>query len=590
VCGIAGLMTCDGRRPDSAVLGRMEAALAHRGPDGNGRYVSGRTGLVSTRLAIIDLRTGMQPIHEEQGAVLVANGEIYNDLELRAKLRDVCFKTGSDCESALHLYRRKGLDFVEDLRGMYAIAIYDPVASRLVLSRDPFGIKPLYYVKTPTYFAFASEPQALLAAGLADRTIHPRARAELFQLKFTTGSESIFSQITRVLPGETLVVADGQIVERRQRDALPEHGPRRFSYSEALQHLDEVLADSLVHHIRSDVPYGLFLSGGVDSSTLLGLMARFSSEPVVALTAYFPGSRAVDERADAERIARFVGAAHHVVEMTERDFWSDAPKVAQALDDPTTDAATLPTFVLGKAAKGYVKVVLSGEGGDEMFCGYSRYRRARWLRGMFTRNARTRGEFKSLGDMNGTFDGWRDGLNRTEREIAYDSRWTFVQRLQAVDCAQWLPNDLLIKLDRCLMAHGIEGRTPFLDPVVADFAFCLTDDQKATTKMSKRLLRDWLAANTPAARPYAKKTGFNPPVGEWIAARKSLVESLVSKEPGIAETFTNDEVHRVFFDPEKNPQAAWSLLFYALWHSHHVLGTSAEGNVEDVLDASRRLA
>jgi asparagine synthase (glutamine-hydrolysing) len=589
VCGIAGLMTCNGRRPDSAVLDRLEAALAHRGPDGNGRHVSGRTGLVSTRLAIIDLRTGMQPIREEQGAALVANGEIYNDLELRATLREACFKTRSDCESALHLYRRKGLDFVEDLRGMYGIAIHDPIASRLVLARDPFGIKPLYYVQTPTYFAFASEPQALLAAGLADRTIRPRARSELFQLKFTTGSESIFPQIRRVLPGETLVVADGKIVERRQRDALPQDGPRRHSYSQALQQLDEVLTDSLVHHIRSDVPYGLFLSGGVDSSTLLGLMARFSSEPVVTLTACFPGTRAVDERADAERIARFFGATHHVVEITERDFWRDAPRVAQALDDPTTDAATLPTFALGKAAKGQVKVVLSGEGGDEIFCGYSRYRRARWLRGMFTRNARTRGEFQGLGSMNGTFEGWRDGLNRTEREIAYDNRLTFVQRLQAVDCAQWLPNDLLIKLDRCLMAHGIEGRTPFLDSVVADFAFCLTDDQKATTKMSKRLLRDWLAANAPAARPYAKKTGFNPPVGEWIAVRKSLIESLVSAEPGIAEAFTNDDVHRVFFDPEKNPQAAWSLLFYALWHSHHVLGTPADGTVEDVLDASRQL-
>ncbi len=521
--------------------------------------------------------------------MLVANGEIYNDLELRAKLRDVFFKTGSDCESPLHLYRQKGLDFVGDLRGMYAIAIYDPITSRLVIARDPFGIKPLYYVITPTCFAFASEPQALLAAGLADRTIRPRQRAELFQLKFTTGSESIFSQIRRVLPGETLVVADGQIVERRQRDALPSDGPRRLSYPEAMQRLDEILTDTVLHHLRSDVPYGLFLSGGIDSSTLLGLMARISAEPVVVLTACFPGTRAADERAGAERIARFVGAAHHVVEMTERDFWSDAPRVAQAVDDPTTDAATLPTFALGKVAKGLVKVVLSGEGGDEMFCGYSRYRRARWFRGIFTRNARTRGEFQALGSMNGTFDGWRDGLNRTEREIAYDKRLTFVQRLQAVDCAQWLPNDLLIKLDRCLMAHGIEGRTPFLDPVVADFAFRLADDQKATTKMSKRLLRDWLAANAPAAEPYTKKTGFNPPVGEWIAARKSLVESLVSAEPGIAEAFTNDDVHRVFFDPEKNPQAAWSLLFYALWHSHHVLGTSAEGTVEEVLDASRRL-
>jgi len=318
---------------------------------------------------------------------------------------------------------------------------------------------------------------------------------------------------------------------------------------------------------------------------LLGLMARFSTEPVVALTASFPGTRAADERADAERIARSVGAAHHVIEMTERDFWNDAPRVAQALDDPTTDAATIPTFALAKAAKGQVKVVLSGEGGDEMFCGYSRYRRARWFHGMFTRNARTRGELDGFG----AFNGWRDGLDRTERELARNTRQTFVQRLQAVDCAQWLPNDLLIKLDRCLMANGIEGRTPFLDPVVADFAFCLADDQKATTRMSKRLLRDWLAVNAPAARPYARKTGFNPPVGEWIAARKSGVESLVSAEPGIAEAFTNDDVHRVFADPAKNGQAAWSLLFYALWHSHHILGTSAEGTVEDVLDASRRL-
>ena len=242
-------MTCDGRRPDSVVLDRLEAALAHRGPDGNGRHISGGTGLLSTRLAIIDLRTGHATIYEEQGAALVANGEIYNDLELRAQLRDACFKTGSDCESALHIYRRKGLDFVKDLRGMYAIAIYDPVTSRLVLTRDPFGIKPLYYVKTPTCFAFASEPQALLAAELADRTIRPRERAELFQLKFTTGSECIFSQIHRVLPGETLVVSDGQIVERRQRDALPSDGPRRVSYSEALQHLGEILSDTVLSTI-----------------------------------------------------------------------------------------------------------------------------------------------------------------------------------------------------------------------------------------------------------------------------------------------------------------------------------------------------
>ncbi len=579
-------MRCNGRRPDPAVLDKLEAALAHRGPDGNGRHIDDRIGLVSTRLAIIDLETGNQPIYDDQGTVLVANGEIYNDLELRAQLPEVRFRTGSDCEPPLHLYRQKGLDFVEDLRGMYAIAIYDPAASRLILTRDPFGIKPLYYVETPTYFAFASEPGALIAAGLADRAVQPRARAELFQIKFTTGADTIFSQIHRVLPGETLVVVDGRIVERRRRGVLPEDGPRRILYRDALQQLDEILRDSVAHHLRSDVPYGLFLSGGIDSSTLVGLMARFSSNPVMALTISFPGSKAVDERADAERIARSVGADHQVVEMTERDFWTKAPRVAAALDDPTTDAATLPTFALGEAAKDQVKVVLTGEGGDEIFCGYSRYRRARWLRGLLTRHARTRGEFQGLGNMNGVFEGWREGLNRTER-LHTRAEWTFVQTLQAVDCAEWLPNDLLLKVDRCLMAHGVEGRTPFLDPCLADFVFRLPDDMKATTKMAKPLLRDWLSTTMPAVDSYARKTGFNPPVGEWVAARQSLIEPLVSVQPGIAEIFTPDDVRRVFSDLEKKPQAAWSLLFYALWHSHHVLGISCDGNIQDVLAAAR---
>jgi asparagine synthase (glutamine-hydrolysing) len=224
-----------------------------------------------------------------------------------------------------------------------------------------------------------------------------------------------------------------------------------------------------------------------------------------------------------------------------------------------------------------------------MFCGYSRYRRARRLWGLFTRHARTRGEFKGLGDTNGVFRGWREGLDRTECE-QYSTDRTFVQTLQAVDCAEWLPNDLLIKLDRCLMAHGLEGRTPFLDPIVADFAFRLPDSIKATTKVSKRLLRDSLSSHVPGAEAYAKKIGFNPPVGEWIAAKKSLIEALVAAQPGIEEMFTREDVHRSFSDPEKRPQTAWSLLFYALWHSHHVLGVSSDGTIGDVLGAAQCLA
>jgi asparagine synthase (glutamine-hydrolysing) len=575
-------MMRDGRRPDTTILDRLAAALAHRGPDGNGRFSAAPIGLTHTRLAIVDLTTGAQPLYANQGTVLVANGEIYNDPELRARMSAVRFATGSDCEVPLHLYQRHGTAFADFLRGMYAIAIYDPAKERLVLARDPFGIKPLYYVESSDCFAFASEPQALLAAGLACRSLRPRARAELMQLKFTIGAATIFSSIQRVLPGETVVVTRGHISERRHRPALLEGADSAASYDEALHQLDAILADSVEHHLRADVPYGLFLSGGIDSGCLIGLMARLSAQPVIAFTASFPGEAAADERLSAQRIARSVGASHHVVEMTARDFWYQAPQVAAALDDPTTDAAALPTYALAKAAKDHVKVVLTGEGGDEIFCGYSRYYRSRRFWGMFARHARSRGEFDGLGHMEGIFDGWRDGLNLVERQQEHGHR-TFIQTLQSVDCAEWLPNDILIKVDRCLMAHGLEGRTPFLDPVVANFAFNLPDSMKVTTSMAKRLLRDWLAANVPVSEPYARKTGFNPPIGAWIAARQPLIENLVARQPGIRELFPREAVACAFADLRKRHQAAWSLLFYALWHSHHVLELMSDGTVEDIL-------
>jgi asparagine synthase (glutamine-hydrolysing) len=586
MCGIAGVMMRGGRAPDPAILDHLTNALAHRGPDGAGRYLSAPVGLAHTRLAIVDLETGDQPIYERGGAVLVANGEIYNDPELRRQLRGVSFAGGSDCEVPLHLFRSNGTAFAEALRGMYAIAIYDPATTRLMLARDPFGIKPLYYVERQDGFAFASEPQALMAAGLAKRSLSSLPRAELLQLKFTTGAATIFPEIQRVLPGETIVVVNGRIIERCRRLPLSEGPSPAANYDGALRQLDKVLRDTVEHHLRADVPYGLFLSGGIDSSTLAGLMARLSAQPLVAFTAGFPGSAAADESSDARRVADAVGADHHIVEMTERDFWNYAPSVAAALDDPTTDAAAVPTYLLAKAAREHVKVVLTGEGGDEIFCGYSRYYRARRFWGLFARKARSRGEFDGLGNLSAVFNGWRDGLNSAEHEQKRGDR-TFVQTLQAVDCAEWLPNDLLIKVDRCLMAHGLEGRTPFLDPVVADFAFRLPDVMKATTKMAKRMLRDWLAMNVPAAEPYAKKLGFNPPVGEWLAVRRPLIEKLVARQPGIREMFSKhdvaEDVSCAFGDLKKHHQAAWSLLFYALWHSHHVLEIPSDGSIEDIL-------
>lgn len=577
-----------GRSPDVRLLDRLAAALAHRGPDSRGRHISGAVGLVHTRLAIIDLETGDQPFYDGQGNILIANGEIYNDPELRNQLRDVDFATRSDCEVPLHLYRRNGSNFVDSLRGMYAIALYDRATERLILCRDPFGIKPLYYVETAQYFAFASEPQALLGTGLAGRRLRRSACAELMQLKFTTGADTIFSEIRRILPGETLIVADATIVERRRRGALNDGPASTSDYEDALQQLNRVLHDSVGHHLRADVPYGLFLSGGIDSSALAGLMAQLTEQPLIAFTAAFPSSAAADELPYAQRVARSVGAEHHVVEMTASSFSQIAPRVAAALDDPTTDAATLPTYALAEAARGQLKVVLTGEGGDEIFCGYSRYYRARRLGRLFARPARSRGEFDGLGRVDGFFNGWRDGLDRAEDQEGRGDR-TFIQKLQAVDCAEWLPNDLLLKVDRCLMTHGVEGRTPFLDPVVADFAFCLPDGLKATSRMAKRLLRDWLATRVPAAEPYARKTGFNPPVAEWMAAHQPSLGILIGCQPGVREIFRQEYVSRAFADLKKHHQAAWSLLFYALWHSHHVLQLPCGGTILEVLGQARAL-
>ena len=577
MCGMAGVMMRNGGAPDAAVLERLLAALAHRGPDGEGRLLRGDTALLQVRLAIIDLVTGDQPLFGTVGAALIANAEIYNSPELRQAMSGTSFRTRSDCEPAVFLYESDGAAFADRLRGMYAIAIHDPARNRLVLSRDPFGIKPLYYVQTDTLFAFASEPQALIAAGLAARAVDPVRRAELLQLKFTTGEKTIFPGIYRVLPGETLVIEHGATVERRRRTALPVGSPEPISHEDALEKLEKVLLDSVTVHLRSDVPYGLFLSGGIDSSTLLALMTRATGQRIQVLTVGWAGAGAVDESHEAERLAKLMHADCHRLEMSADDFWKLAPRIAAAIDDPTADAAVLPSYMLGQAAAGSLKVTLCGEGADELFGGYSRYRKRRAPWRWLARPPRSKGVF---GDP-ASLSGWREGIAAGEAECRNNR--SPMQAAQAADMEEWLPNDLLIKLDRCLMAHGVEGRTPFLDPVVADFAFRLPDARKAGLRFGKVLLRDWLAMAFPEAGAYARKQGFKPPVGAWMAARAGLLSSLVAAQPGIAEVLPASDVAAAFGAAATDSQAAWSLLFYALWHSHHVLGVPADGDIGEVL-------
>jgi asparagine synthase (glutamine-hydrolysing) len=311
-------------------------------------------------------------------------------------------------------------------------------------------------------------------------------------------------------------------------------------------------------HRRSDVPYGLFLSGGIDSAAIATLMARQADRPVTAFTCGFDAPGAADERAHAERVARALDLDWRETTFGEADFWRIAPQAAWALDDPTADYAILPTWKLGEAAKDTLKVVLTGEGGDELLAGYGRYRRAmrpRWLGG---RPAEPRGAGEDI------LARWRD-------EARPPPGLTRLQAAQWADVATWLPNDLLLKLDRCLMAHGLEGRTPFLDPQVAAFAWGLPDRAKVRGGSGKWLLRAWLARACPAARPWARKQGFTVPVDAWIAPRAGdiaerigQVEAVRRIAPDAGAQMRTPGAHR------------WRLLFFALWALIHLEGAPPE--------------
>jgi asparagine synthase (glutamine-hydrolysing) len=585
MCGIAGMMSPDGAAPDLQLLEAMAQAIGHRGPDGSGQHSAGSVALAHLRLAIIDLETGDQPLYADNGVALIGNGEIYNYIEIRERLGEDRFRTRSDCESALQLYLQHGEAFADELRGMYALAIHDPSEERLILARDSFGIKPLYYVEDTRGFAFASEPQALLAAGFAQANLNTEPLDELLQLQFTTGRETIYPGIERVLPGETLTVSSGRIVSRRHRPALPTSAPATINEAEALVMLDRTLEESVDLHQRSDVPYAMFLSGGVDSSVLLALMARLNDTPVTAFTAGFPDTGVHDERALARKLAQVTGAEHHEIEFSETDFWALLPEVAAVLDDPAADYAVLPTYKLARAAHEHgLKVVLSGEGGDELFAGYGRYRdavRPWWSGG--PRAMRRHGRFDGMGILRRDTPAWRDGIHAAESQCKRGDL-SPLQRAQAVDCADWLPNDLLIKLDRCLMAHSVEGRTPFLDPKVAAFAFRLPDHLKVRRGRGKYLLRRWLEQHLPEAEPFGRKRGFTVPVGEWIAARGGKLGPLVARQPGVAALAHPEQVEKLFRRSGKREGfAAWALLFYALWHRRHILGMPPTGDVFETL-------
>ena len=515
----------------------MAARLAHRGPDDHGLHCKGSVGLVQTRLSIIGLATGHQPMVSADGDLaLAANGEVYNYVELNEELRarGCRYQTDSDSETILHAYAVHGLDFLPLLRGMYAFALHDARQGRLILGRDRLGIKPLFYVRLPDRIAFASEIKALLPILPGRPEIEPAALRQFLQNQFAGGEETVVAGVRRVLPGEVLLVgADLQIERRRYWSALDVE-PRRVGPEEARAELDALLHSAMVEHMRSDVPFGLFLSGGVDSAILAALLHAHGAGRIRSWSVGYLGTQMPDEIDEAARVAARFGLDHTPLRLSLSQVFARIPHSIWCADELMRDYASLPTSILAQAAGAEVKVVFSGEGGDEVFAGYRRYHphaAERWIKALIHPGS---GGFRSRGQ-------WRrywarrlfgpalrgaPGNDRAPFLAAWQSTpraWSDMQRRQHTDLVTALPDNLLVKTDRMLMGFAVEGRVPFLDHRLVEFGLSLPDDLKVRRHQGKWLLKRWAEPRLPPGHLERPKRGFHVPVGDWLKGEVAAV-------------------------------------------------------------------
>jgi asparagine synthase (glutamine-hydrolysing) len=607
ICGIAG-------SPDRARLEAMSALLEHRGPDHAGEYIEGPVALASRRLSIIDLAGGDQPIANEDGScVVVQNGEIYNHPELMHDLQrnGHIYRTHSDTETLVHLYERDGLAFARSLRGMFAVAIWDDRRRRLVLARDRFGIKPLYYRVAGGTLEFASEVRSL-----------PRGEIDLDALEcflaFNSipGPYSIFRDVRKLQPGHLLVWEEsGEIrIERYAHPVpVPESELREDDEAELVEELRARMRDSVRAHLLSDVPVGVLLSGGVDSSLLAALAAQETVDAVHTFTVGF-AERSFDERADARRVAERYATNHHEL-LLHPDPRLLLPTLADAFDEPFADSSALPTYLVSKLAADHVKVALSGEGGDELFGGYYTYAAdllAERVGGLarlaspFVERLPSSGGRVSLEYRAKRFvraahlpplerhHGWKEIFSAdaraelTGRRSAFDPvdvyRARYVEtegaealaRLQDVDFAIYLVDDLLVKTDRASMANSLEARVPFLDPIVTTFALALPQRQRVRGLSKKVLLRKAAEPLLPHEVVHGRKRGFSIPAAAWLRgelapfARQTLSADTLDRQgffrPEAVARLLDDHVAR----RRDSSRQLWGLLAFTLWYERHV--------------------
>jgi asparagine synthase (glutamine-hydrolysing) len=610
MCGICGIASSHGHA-DLDRIAAMSATLVHRGPDSFGEYVDGPVAIAARRLSIIDLETGDQPIANEDGTIhVVQNGELYNYRELRRELERAGhrFRTSGDTEVLLHLYEEYGDAFAARLRGMFAVAIWDARRRRLVLARDRFGIKPLYYRDVDGELWFASELRAL-----------PRGEIDLDALEAFLAFNSIpapltiFREVRKLPAGHVLSWEDGKVRLERFARPAPAVEERNDEEAELVEELRARLRDSVRAHLVSDVPVGVLLSGGVDSSLLAALAAEESSEPVRTFSIGFE-ERSFDELADARRVAERYGTQHREL-VLRPDAALLLPALAEAFDEPFADSSALPTYLVSQLAASDVKVALSGEGGDELFGGYYTYTADLLAArvGGLARAARPLVERLPSSDTRASFDyrakrfvraahlpalerhhGWKEIFSPelraelTGRRNGFDPvdvlRARYAEtagaeelaRLQDVDLGVYLVDDLLVKTDRASMAHSLEARVPYLDTAVTNLALALPTRHKVRALAKKVLLRKAAEPLLPPEIVHGKKRGFSIPAAAWL--RGEL-------EPFARDTLAPDRLRRQgFFKPETVVRVLddhvsgredlsrqlWGLLAFTLWHERHV--------------------
>ncbi|CAA9487939.1 MAG: Asparagine synthetase [glutamine-hydrolyzing] [uncultured Solirubrobacteraceae bacterium] len=619
MCGICGLAGRDGIGVDPARLRAMNEELRHRGPDDDGELIDGPIGLAMRRLSIIDLDHGAQPISNEDKTIhIVLNGEIYNHEQLRAELRGRghSFATGSDVEVVIHAYEDEGLECLKRLRGMFALALWDARAERLVLARDAFGIKPLYWSERPEGLAFASELKALMRDPDFPRALDPRALEAYLAFNSIPAPLTIFTAARKLRPGHLLIWEQGRAEIRcwaRPRP-VPAGHERREPADELAEELRERLRDSVRAHLVSDVPVGVLLSGGVDSSALTALAAEESPERLSTFSIGFE-EKSFDELDRARLVARRYGTDHHE-EVLRPDAVDLLPRLAHAFDEPMADSSSLATWLVCELASRHVKVVLSGEGADELFGGYFTYVAHRlatvvgrpaalaeplarrlpssskrvsldYKLKRFTAAAalpplERHHAFKEIfgADMrHALLDGSHpagDPVDFLRARHAETAGVEALARLQDVDVGIYLPDDLLVKTDRTSMAHSLEARVPFLDPEVYALAAALPRHLRVRAGAKKRLLRKAIEPLVPRSIVHGPKRGFSIPAAAWLRnelkpmSRDLLAPDVIRRQGIFSPEAVTDVLERHQSGREDLSRQLWGLLTFAVWHEQHL--------------------